>query len=362
MTIGIMTFHRADNYGAVLQAYALQEAIIAQSNDLCEIIDYQCDIIEKRYALFPHLSGTAKQKIKQIGAFLYFFGRRCKAKQVYKKFRRKYLLVSQKKYNKFDIEQANNIYQTVITGSDQVWNLMLTKNDDAYFLSWVKGKRCAYAASFGFAVIPERYQYDKWDEVVNSYKILSVRELSIPVRENNSKKMINVLDPTLLWRQDFWDKIRSHKYDSQGGKYILLYIIASGRSACEYAQKLSKEKGLPVYYINQSTHKEKGFKNLYNVSVEDFIDLIANADTVITTSYHGLCFSVLYQRNFKIGMATVKDNFNIRIETLLGHLGLRIEDTEIGGQMPILDWDIINMRLEEKREQSKKILEKIIND
>ncbi len=365
MKVGLMTFHRANNYGAVLQAYALQEAVKEVGPAECEIIDYKCDVIERRYALKPILSGSVKQRIKQLVAFFAFYKYRKNRNRFYDAFRDKYLNVSNKTYNKNNIIFVNSEdYDTVITGSDQVWNLMLTDNDDAYYLPWCEKRKSAYAASFGFSQIPDKWKYEKADEVISKFDTVGVRELACyESGEVFSDRSILTVDPTLLWTSEFWDKVRSKKYDREREKYILLYIIANERAPFDYAKKLSDKYGMPVYYINQSTHVEQGFKNLFDISVEDFVDLVANAHTVITTSYHGFVFSTLYHRRFCIGTSSKPQNFNSRIETLLGHIGLTINDVSIGdeGNNSKLDYEKIDSALGQCRKNSREILEHIIN-
>ncbi len=348
-----------------MQAYALQEAVSQNFGCECEIINYKCPIVEERYALKPHLNGGLKQKAKQLAAFAAFFSRKIKKRKHFKNFRERFFKLSSKTYDPSNIFSANSDgYDVVITGSDQIWNLMLTGGDDAYYLSWCSKRKASYAASFGFSTVPKKYEYGKARDVLSQYAAVGVRELAY--LENGDDAVPNAVltvDPTLLWGSDFWDGVRSGKYDKKKGKYILLYIIASERAVFEKAKKLSEKYGLPVYFINQSTHIEKGFENLFDVSVEDFIDLIANAHTVITTSYHGLIFSILYRKNFYIGVSNMKNNFNSRIETLLGHIELSVEDVATGNEerRSELDFYKIESLIDKKRQASKKVLENIIN-
>ena len=134
--VGILTFHQADNYGAVLQAYALSHAIDKLGNENgknvnCEVVDYENSAIKNRYVVKP-LSSYKRVRTK----LKYFFINRYRRRNNhdFKIFRDAFLKVGSKTYSENEISKANSDYDVFVTGSDQIWNGALTNNDKNYFL------------------------------------------------------------------------------------------------------------------------------------------------------------------------------------------------------------------------------------
>lgn len=115
--VGIITFHRAKNYGAVLQGYALQKAVQSFEND-CEIIDYKCENIDKSYKPFQF---NASDPVKSIIKSVIMFRKRSKRIKSFSSFYNNYLRISQESYTDSEIKDCKNKYDIFITGSDQVW-------------------------------------------------------------------------------------------------------------------------------------------------------------------------------------------------------------------------------------------------
>ncbi len=172
--IGILTFHRAINYGACLQAYALKKYIKDQGNE-CDIIDYHCPAIEDFYNRVFLWEDSFKTKIKKVLTWSIQKKRNIRFKQ----FIEKNLLDAKfgDGYNKNNISETNELYDSFITGSDQVWSPFCTGGDLTYFLDFVKDSiKCnSYAACVGIA----SDTFLKSQEVVSNLKRfnhISVRE------------------------------------------------------------------------------------------------------------------------------------------------------------------------------------------
>lgn len=176
MRIGIITFHRAINYGAVLQTYALQKFLNVSNYD-AEVIDYRCEHMENFYKTF-----TIKDKsVKQIIRGMLNFKNTYKKKREFYRFLDQNVRISTEVYDKFNIDKANLRYDKFITGSDQVFNFACTDFDKTYFLQFVKNcdNKLSYAASFGMKEIPDSY--------VNDYKSLLstfLNYLSVKMQDN----------------------------------------------------------------------------------------------------------------------------------------------------------------------------------
>ena len=205
MRIGIITFHRAINYGAVLQTYALQKFLNVSNYD-AEVIDYRCEHMENFYKTF-----TIKDKsVKQIIRGMLNFKNTYKKKREFYRFLDQNVRISTEVYDKFNIDKANLRYDKFITGSDQVFNFACTDFDKTYFLQFVKNcdNKLSYAASFGMKEIPDSY--------VNDYKSLLSTFSELSIRENAGQQIVKKLtgkdselsvDPVFLLTAEEWEKL-----------------------------------------------------------------------------------------------------------------------------------------------------------
>lgn len=364
--IGIFTFHRADNYGAVLQTYGLTHAIrkIIQDqgyNYKCEVIDYANQAIDGRY----HIRSLSeiprfKTKIKHILLRKYLI----KNKFNFNVFRKTFLPISCKKYNQININEAGKDYDILITGSDQVWNGLLTADDSAYFLNFnnAKSKKIAYAASAG----SEKNflsKFEKYKSTLDTFSYISVREsqlLDIMIEQGYNQTQI-VLDPVFLLDKRDYELIESNHNIVQG-EYILVYVIAFEKELYKFAQTLSAKTGLKIVYINVDKPKKLGVINLRNVSVPHFLTLIKNASYVVTSSFHGIAFSLIYNREVYYQLSQSVDNFNSRVETLIQMSGIQRRNitSTIEIDENLIEWEKVNLLIDEKRKQSKLFLERSV--
>ena len=214
-----ITFHKAVNYGAILQAYALQRSILKLGIDN-DIIDYDCKLISNVYKLINIKS--VKSFIKSLIAFRIYYYKKNKFKSFIKKY---IILTNPVTKDILKSEEFNNKYDFFITGSDQVWNYEITNLDDAYFLNFVKdeSKVKSYAASFGISCIPENLRL-KYKNYLKRFSSILVREKTgAKLIENLIDKKVNiVLDPVLLLNKNEWNEIIfKTKFDDIKDKYIL---------------------------------------------------------------------------------------------------------------------------------------------
>lgn len=228
--IGILTFHCAYNYGAVLQCYALNYAFNRISNVVCETIDYQPEYFVNGYQLKPYGMSIRHPHIK--GWINYYKTRdiaRSRNKH-FSSFINRYIPISTDTYhNKTEIDKATLDYDIYVTGSDQVFNLHLTESDPTYFLYIEparKRKKCSYAASFGESAIPSEY-VSKEKEMLYPFKHISVREKTGQqiIRQLLQRDSLVSCDPTLLLDKVEWSLLtrdyRNEKYKTNS--YILIY-------------------------------------------------------------------------------------------------------------------------------------------
>lgn len=358
MKIGIITYHRAKNLGAMLQSYALQKTL-EKYKGKCEIIDYRNEKMEESYKVKKiRECKSLKEKIKNI-----LFMKKNKAfEEVRKEFNEKVQTISTKKYNKNNIKEANNDYDLFVTGSDQVWNVKLNYDDENYFLNFAEdnNKKNSYAASFGTNKINEE-QKEKICNQLKTFNKISVREEEGKnvVRELTGRNSELVLDPTLLLNKYEWENmINNERIEKE--KYIFVYVIAYTPTLLEFARKLGKERNCKVICFHTNYQKYRGMKNLTKVSPQDFLNYIKNAEAVVTSSFHGMCFSINLQKEFYYELDENKVNNNSRLKTLATTLNL--EDRRIINGKCInnrINYSEVTKKLEAERKKSIQFIEEL---
>lgn len=324
--IGILTFHRAANYGAVLQAYALQKTL-AKNQFEAEIIDYRCKFIEEYY---KPIMLFHPRNIKRLIAAILYNGMVFPKRDKYFSFLVRHSSLSQQSYYSEDeLKKTNDYYDAFIAGSDQVWNYKTAGFDKAYFLAFVnnQSKKISYAASIGLSSIPEQY-IAEYKTLLSSFHNHSVRESD---GQNIIESLLNRastvdLDPTLLLTQNEWRAIIDTKEIRKGlqspDKYILLYTISENKELRNYAIKIAREQNAKILYINNRWHHVAGVTNIRYASIDEWLYLFLNAEAIITDSFHGTAFSVNFHKPF-ISFVSMKAKTGSRIRTLLCRLCLQ---------------------------------------
>lgn len=357
-----ITFHKAINYGAILQAYALQRSILnLRVNN--EIINYDCKAISDGHKLFNMKS--IKTFLKSLIGFKMYYNKRRKFNLFIKKH---IILTSSVDKNVLKGEEFNNKYDVFITGSDQVWNYEITKLDDAYFLNFVKDKNKikSYAASFGISCIPEKYKLEYKNYLKRFSSILVREKTGVGIVKNLIDTKVNiVLDPVFLLNKDSWDKIVfKTKFDNIKDQYILVYMRTPYIKL--FAEKLSIKYKIPIFNIEELIlkNKNKVGNTESELGPEEFISAIKNAKFVVTASFHAIIFSIVYNKEFFINTVDkTKENRSSRQKDLLNLL--EINDREIFNHdddndfIPI-DWNDVNKKLEFERNKSLNELKKIL--
>ena len=290
--IGVITFHNYDNYGAILQSYALQKKL-RELGTYPEIIDYSSQYISNPFRLI---------NLKEKGLFNYIYGaighicyipRRRKCNQF-----RKHMKYSEP-VTKGNMRAVSGKYDIYIAGSDQVWDYKLTNFDQTYFLDFPeKGKKkCSYAASIGEHIPPEQFRND-YSRLLNDFDEILVREDygADIVNELTGKKPDVVCDPTLLLTADEWNKLL--KEPKIRGKYILVYQLGINPEIVNFARRLKKETGYRIVYIPFPLVGLLKCRCEITVGPAEWMGLFKNAEYVISDSFHGVVFSLLFNRKF----------------------------------------------------------------
>lgn len=358
MKIGILTFHRAHNYGAVLQCYALQEIIKKYGYDVY-VINYKQPSIEKCYKTFSFI-----ECIKNIIKFW-------KLAKYISKTRKKYVrwknFFSFRKKNFRQTKSCNDKtipsgFDFYIIGSDQLWSNCIEKVDKVYtgnFHHEIDSKIISYAISTNIDYIKNNFTITQLQTIVKNFRVLSFREKNVVQYFSNTLSNVeanirNDIDPTLLTDTSIWNNLITDRFHSKYNfKYILVYQ-ARGFNGCffylnQYGESLANKYGYKMIDLTEATYK-----------VEEFIYLIKNAECIITSSFHAVVFSLIYNKPFYA--YCYNDKGDERYKNLLYQLNLEsqlVQYDYIPTNIPIIDYTCTNKRLEEMKINSLQYISNI---
>ena len=346
MKIGILTYHRAHNYGAMLQAYALLSYLRNNGHDV-EIIDYWPDMHRVQYALIkPIVGNSIISKIKCIIATTITFIRRYMRICKFEKFSQKYLNINST--IQYPIPDWGYLqYDCVIVGSDQIWRNHESDGkhigfDPVYFCQNIpKNIRCiSYAASMGII------QLNKEDkDILKNYLNRFSRIL---VRENSLKEAIDelgfesaiVVDPTLLLSKDEWNKFLPNKR-FHTTKYVLYYELVKSKEALVFAKHKAEELGCKLLIMDATIPLIPQRRHISYASPIEFLHAIRDAEFVIATSFHGTAFSVIFEKQFiTIGLKKNAD----RVQTMLHQLDIEEHYQEHPQNVMDIDYAQVKIR------------------
>lgn len=294
--VAILSWYNYDNYGTVLQAYALERVIDNAGYDSCHInySPYKRPDISYTENLLKKSIKKLKEKVE---------GRAVKdteRTQKYIEFRRKYLKLTDKCLIFSDFDKLNDQFDAFVVGSDQIWSPYFF--DERYYLDFVRDdyKKIAYAPSLGVTDIPYAYLKDLYKKNLDTFSFLSVREQQGARILSNilGEKIPFVLDPVFLLPLQEWETLASLK-ERKEKDYILCYFLGNNKKqikkAKKYAQKVKKK--LIVIPINRNAVDEN---TEYSVGPLEFLSLIKNASVIFTDSFHGMAFSIIFCKEFYV--------------------------------------------------------------
>ena len=331
MRIGILTFCNAYNLGAALQAFSLQKKLEDMGNQ-SELIDYRCPAIEKMHQLRPVFRRGLKPKAR-VYNLLYNFvfpARRKRFQHFQQEMKRSQV------YMRENIGETNGKYDLFLSGSDQVFNLNLTEQDSTYFLDFVKdGKKGSYAASLGPYLPEQKENYINW---LKDFDFLSVREqASAEILKQELGINADIMpDPVFLHSMEEWRELLGIQ-EKNTEKYVLIYALIEKPELYAIAEKVSKEKKLKIYVITKIIKpRGKADKIFKNVGPKEFVELLSNAEYIVTNSFHGTAFSLIFKKQFTI---LRPENAPERIEDLLRDVKLNHRMTSSAQDIDLSDID-----------------------
>lgn len=352
--IGVLTFHRANSYGAHLQAYATV-AFLNQSGYDAELVNYTNKYEQRFQKLFYSENG-------RVSGFLTSFIKDFIFKKRYYKRRafgdiEQYCSVSKRKYKtKEELDSAS--YDVLVVGSDQVWNREITNGlDEAFLLMHGKAeKRISISSSMGSVTLTDK-EKEMFEKAFEKFAAISVREefAKSQLIETANKQIKVLMDPTFLISRESWIQHliqKSSLYRNINERYILTFFLAPDDTYKIRMKKLADKLKLPVWSIQSIAIKRiESDKIILGATVADFLALIANAEVVVTDSFHGTAMSINLGKNF----VAFKNKGNpVRVATLLDtlHLSDRLDMDE--EMYRSVDYSSVNKILEPLRNDSKR--------
>lgn len=341
--VGIMTLHIGDNYGALLQCYALRHMLNSFSDVRAEVINFDPG---REFPVYDDIGIQEKY---------------CRKLEKFRKFNEVYNGVSGKAFRDIHTLETMNC-EYYITGSDQVWNTSFVFASEAYFLNFTPpdAKKIAYAPSIGLPLSSPKLRREWFERNIPMFDFLSLREMSYEkfLKEFTNKKIYSVVDPTLLLESRDYDELCGRAEYPQG-EYLVLYFLKHDNSApllIEFANMVSRKFNLKVVYSFASIFPQT-FKNdsetFYYSDPKEFVQLVKHAKAVITNSFHGTIFSIKYHVPF---FTYIVDSMASRVTDLLKSVSL--EDRIVYGYRKLsedmlqIDFTKADMVLEKKRRES----------
>ena len=387
MKVGIVTLV-SDNYGNKYQNYAVEQllreygeavtyrvqeqprtAAERQSRTLwqklkpayiAEVLRYRMmyryDITNTTRSIPGNLAYIALHKNQLLAA-------QKERKEKFRAFQNAYLHISERiitRENCCDREWLDS-HDCFVCGSDQIWNPTYATTSELAFLSFAPGKAVALAPSFGLSELPEdtKGNFRNWLDGMTS---LSVREEAGAkiIRELTGREATVLLDPTMAIAPEHWKMLSGKPDTPMPDKYILTYFL--GRVTKKYARRireLSRQTGLPVVNLFNIEQPE-----YYCFDPREVLYAIQNADLVLTDSFHGTVFSILFQKDFLVFRRDEGGkSMHSRLETLLGRFGLedRLDDgAACADSISAEKWELTQGIISCERERTKAYLKQAL--
>lgn len=290
---GILTFHKAHNYGALLQAYALSYTIKKYNKDVF-FVDYENETLTKGYTLFPIFNKYSPVSyIKEWIHLILDFKRKYKRYHAFSRFINNYIKpLSVSKNNAFDV---------VFLGSDQIWNASYTNGVDSNYYGQGEGlnanKLVSYAASMGKLSLNGKDE-EEFISLIQGINEIGVREkyLKDYIEDKTGRECVVNLDPTLLLDRQEWESL-SKRFNSDE-RYLLVYEMHPHSEMSRIANQIAESLNLKIKVLASRTNYKISKDAITDADPRDFLMYFANASFILTTSFHGTVFSIINEIPF----------------------------------------------------------------
>lgn len=369
MKIKTITCHNVYNFGASLQAYALMTYLQNEGYD-AEIIDYKPDYLSKHYK-FDVIGNPVYEKnilLKYAYLFAKFPGRYKAYKGLRKKrfdeFTKNHLKTTDIRYTSNEMLKDNLPNADIfIAGSDQIWNTNFNNGKDpSFYLDFVPNDKikASYAASFSIDSLPEEYK-ENIKRMISNLDYVSVREkkgLNI-LKDLGIENAVQVMDPVFLLSKKEWNLLEEKsQIKNFNEKYLICYDFDGNELVKEICLNIAKKNNLKIYSFFKNNYANKCF---YNIGPIEFLSLIKNSEYVVSNSFHGTAFALIYEKEFLV--VNRKEKLNSRMLDLLSLFGLKermISEFDNRKELLSIDYALINKFVEEEVNKAKTYLENVV--
>lgn len=355
MNIGILTFYLTDNCGSTIMLYALKTHIQNLTDGVVEIVPYT--IVNKITNGFGEKSLRDKYD-KRIEAF--------------DDFLHNDIGFSGENIDKLTPDNYPQ-YDAYVIGSDIIWDTVHTNRDETFFLDFLENssaRKISYSPSVGIFDLSrlDKSIFEKW---IDRFDYLGVREKNLEeyVQQFTDKKVVTNLDPCFLLSADEYRELQSKEID-EFEEYILLYVVFEDtemiQSVVNYTNRLARRMGCKVkhfiYNIPEYVYGDAGSSFSF-CTPKEFLWYIDHAKMVITNSYHGVAYSIIYRKPFYTWRRPTAGK---KTEWLLSDLNLSERMVDEFWDITKLDFDIdyskSEERIEKRIEESKGFLREALNE
>jgi hypothetical protein len=367
MNVGILTFHFSDNYGAALQAYALRRWLTEQGHH-ARFIDYRPAHIEHGGRLsMPTSPARLKANLKVVylaaSSFVHqHFGHQGQ-KEKFVRFREHFLGIPSgaAPSDNGDSLAAARSFDLIVAGSDQIWSPSQHYGfDPNYFLDFAQSfpaRKISYAASFGRDRVSPS-EASQLPRLLRHFDAISVREASgvTLVEQATGQTPANVPDPTLLHHNyaELTDRAPSEDVDP----YLFCYGLRSPDNIRQTAELVSKRLNCRILSPHNPHRRWVEIGNTVHPDPGEWVSLVKSARFVVTNSFHGTVFSLLFRKPFIVaGLTGDKATANARAINLLRAVGLESRFTPGFSAERVqalmaneIDWAYVDQRLAELRQ------------
>ncbi|MBO5042298.1 MAG: polysaccharide pyruvyl transferase family protein [Clostridia bacterium] len=347
--IKIVTYCSWTSIGSVLQSLGLKKTLA--------VIGYQSSIWLNRED-----NAFAKTRVHSVKSFFKRSFEVVTHQQRQKTYQKRMDFISRNidleyysTYSELEYMAAQNETDVILAGSDQIWHP--DHCNPVFFLDFASNKkRVSYAASMGKTEIhPDKRAL--FGQLVNNFDSISVREEACvsAIRDFTDKDISVHIDPTFLVAADEWRKYEVAYMIRR--PYILLYMLYWNKACKDKIKALKRKTGLPVYAISNGLSGVYADTVLYDVGVEEFLWLVDHAEYVVTSSFHGVAFSAIFNKKFA---PIINPSVPSRIENLLRTLSLPVVDIEDLAAADVWNYATVNDLIAREKERSMEYLKKVL--
>lgn len=364
--IAVLTFFENENYGTVLQAYALLRTI--------NKFGYSCDIVDfNRNEARGGIKEALIKRMKKIGLrasieYVVMKGFIDQRKRAFSEFKVNMPITDTQYSSMKELEALTDDYDAFVCGSDMVWSWESRDLLDIYFLKFApKGKRVSYAPSLGNTELTNEME-DYYRSAINYIDYLSCRERSGArlIKELTGRDCEFVLDPTMLFSAKQWlEEFQISDIAKKGGN-ILCYMFGGMNRKFHATLDRVKDRDMRIVYVpgRFCEYVNEGRKHNLPCGPKEFIERYNEADMVVTNTFHGLIFSLIFRKPFLLIHRENGDywkKYEERMASLLNELGISdryiYSNDDIRRESFYLDYSIIESKLNSLIFSSRSYLE-----